>query len=153
MEVSLCHRYPCPGICVRVCHCPAGLVRSHQLLGMLRNRREFSRPRPSRHFGLPPERWPEVEFIPQARHNSGILNQPEHKKPTRYLPTRHDEYAAPSFSRNLKWLTSRAILIGFVVLMSVVIAWGFIENGPNLVPHYDPNPVNYPPYEWMWENR
>lgn len=35
---SLCGRRSCPGACTRVCHCSAGLARSHQLLGMYRNR-------------------------------------------------------------------------------------------------------------------
>jgi len=39
MIKSLCGRFPCPGICERVCHCPAGLERSHFLAGAYRNRR------------------------------------------------------------------------------------------------------------------
>ena len=64
---SLCGHYPCPRICVRVCHCPAGLARSRELLGMYRNRRLVLRSGLRPQGGLPPERWPEVEVISEAR--------------------------------------------------------------------------------------
>lgn len=54
MESSLCGKQSCPRVCVRVCHCPAGLARSRWLLGMLRNRREMSRDRALSHPTISP---------------------------------------------------------------------------------------------------
>lgn len=38
--VSPCGKQSCPYICVRVCHCPAGLARMRELLALARNKRE-----------------------------------------------------------------------------------------------------------------
>lgn len=72
--ISSCGRRSCPGVCARVCHCPAGLARSREQFAMYRNRRLALR------FGLRPaggpprQRWEDVEFLPPVKHDFGALN-------------------------------------------------------------------------------
>lgn len=148
----LCGKRSCPRVCVRVCHCPAGLARSRQLLAMQRNRREMSQPRTFRLSALSPDYLAKVDFTSEARHHFGVLNQPKHKHLAEHYPTHNYHYAALPFTRVLRPFTSFALLIGFMVALTIVLVTGYILNGANLVPHYEPTPVNYPPYEWMWEN-
>lgn len=80
MVSSLCGKRSCPSICVRVCHCPAGLARSHWLAGMLRNKREMSRPRASLSPALSPAREYDSEFESETR---DPLNQTRSRVMTR----------------------------------------------------------------------
>ena len=73
MLTSLCGQRYCQHICSRVCHCPAGLARSHELLGMYRNRRLVSGPRASPPAPLTPEYQAEVEAPSEPRTPLSIL--------------------------------------------------------------------------------
>jgi len=92
---SLCGRRSCPGVCSRVCHCPAGLERSRQQFAQYRNKllavRQGLRPQVAVAVDCDPEFAPES----QTRACCGVLNQPEHKRPPRFYRTHYvpDELA------------------------------------------------------------
>ncbi|KKL05090.1 hypothetical protein LCGC14_2609520 [marine sediment metagenome] len=67
MKKSLCGKSSCPEACVRVCHCPIGLVRSRELFAMYRNRREMSRPRTLADRPYPSGVDPDTGEISEAR--------------------------------------------------------------------------------------
>jgi len=142
--LSLCHRRVCPGACVRVCHCPLGLWRSHQLFDMYRNRRLVItlglRPR----GGLSPSRWSDVEFQPNAEQDFGSLNQPEQGWRRLYYPTHNYHPQPPIKGFAVKSFGSWAFLVGFLVLLAAVIAYGLATYGTNLVPFYHVPNVNLP---------
>lgn len=146
MLETLCGLRSCPSICQRVCHCPAGLARSHELLGMLRNSREMSKSRASLYSVFPPERWGGVEFIPEARLNFGVLNQPEHGRPSQFYPTHNYRQAPVPYTRQLKSYTAWAFLTGLLVFMGIVILLGLAINGGDFVPDYEPPQIYF--QEW-----
>lgn len=190
MKETLCGKRKCPGLCQRVCHCPAGLERSRELLGMLRNRREMSRPRASLYSLFPPERWSRVEFVSQARaplsrlrsrvmsqanwyhyhagltrsqalklswaeakqvtlpvkHNFGALNQPEHGKPSRYLPTHNYHQDPLPYTRQLKSYASCTVLVALLLFIGIVVLLGLTINDGDFAPGYEP-PQTYS-QEW-----
>ena len=151
VAISLCGQSPCPRVCTRVCHCPAGLLRSREQFAMYRNRREISQTRVSPYRPVPPGENPITGEISQTRHYLGQLKEgvlynligakkyPVSHKPTKYV------------NRCLKPLASWAILTGFLAFMSIVILIGLLVYGPSLSPTYEIEPVYTPPY-WM-ENR
>jgi len=67
VQTALCGKQSCPSICVRVCHCPAGLARSHQLAAAYRNRRVMSKPRASPAVPLSPAYQAKVEAPSEPR--------------------------------------------------------------------------------------
>lgn len=143
---SLCGKSPCPRLCQRVCHCPAGLARSHELAGMYRNRREKSKPRASLLFLFPRERWHEVEFISQSRHNFGVLNQPQHKKPSRLLPTHNYRQQSVPYTRQFKPFTSIIFTTIILLIMGLVVFFGVLANDGDFCPGYEPPPIYH--QEW-----
>lgn len=147
MKDSLCGKKKCPGICIRVCHCQAGLARSKELLGMLRNRREMPGVETSLYSLFPPERWHEVEFQYEARHQSGVFNQPEHKKPPRFYHTHFEPKKVVPYTRALKPLLSWAFVTGLFVFIGIVILLGLAINGGDFAPGYEP------PQIYTWDSR
>lgn len=105
---------------------------------MQRNRREMSRPRASLSSPLSPEYQAQVEFISEARHNFGVLNQPQHGKPSQFYPTHNYRQSAPLYGRILKLNTSWTILVAFLIFMALVIAFGLHISGGDFVPGYEP---------------
>lgn len=93
--------------------------------------------------------WAECKQLPSpVKHDFGILNEPERKKPRHFYPTHNYRQAKPPYSRNLKFLTSWAILTATLILISLVLLWGRVINGPNLVPDYETENA-YPVYDWI----
>ena len=138
MKTSLCGKNPCPGICSRVCHCPAGLARSRQLAGMLRNRRLALRSGLRTQGGLPPEQWAEVEFISQTRHNFGVLHQPNRKKPSQDYPTHIEpKPSVPYTSWAKQWLAPVSVSV-ILAIMGLVVFFGIVANQGNFAPGYEP---------------
>lgn len=142
MTVSLCGKQPCPRICIRVCHCPAGLARSHELAGMYRNRREISRGRASRLLPSSEARQSQVEFIPEAQHNFQLLNQPQHRKQLLTFPTRYERQTPPPYTKNLKLQTSTAFLIALLIFTAIVVGIGLYISQGDFTPNYEP-PASY----------
>lgn len=143
MSNSLCGENSCPRICVRVCHCPAGLARSRTLLGMQRNRREMSRARASPHPVLSRAREYDDEFTPEALHNPGTLNYPGHSGPIRHFPT-HDWKQANSYGqKGLGTFSSTASFIWLLLFMSIVVLIGITLNGGNFIQGYTPPETFY----------
>ena len=91
MKRSLCGHHPCPGICSRVCHCPAGLARVRWLYLLRRGYRGGSETRASPQSLFPRERWHEVEFSPQKKHPYYALNAPESLTVPHTCPTHNWE--------------------------------------------------------------
>lgn len=142
MRDSLCGKSPCPRICVRVCHCPAGLARSRELAGMSRNRRLAVRGKGGVSPSLTPEYQEQVEFVSQARHYFGAINQPERRKFPRFYPTHNYRQAKPPFGHALKFVSTWSLLMAFLVFMCLVLTWGVITYGPSLTPSYEvPNVI------------
>lgn len=150
MSRSSCGRRTCPGICVRVCHCPAGLARSHQLLTALRNRRELFRSRPLNGRPCPPNVNLNTGEILDIDHHFNALVKPTRRRPFRYQPTGREPRQSGYGSRNIQWLTSATILTGFLVLVAILLTYGFIVNGTSITGHYQvPNVNTYDP--WWYE--
>lgn len=147
MQSSLCGRYPCPGVCVRVCHCEAGLERSREEFAMYRNRREIYRTRASPNPSIPFGVNPETGEIYRTRYSLGRLKEavlsnvfgtkeyPERRKPSKYG------------TRSLQSVSSWAPLLAFLILLWLVLTWGFILLGDNLVPTYTVPNVIYQDWE------
>ena len=181
MKASCGQKY-CPRICSRVCHCPAGLARSRQLAGMLRNRRLALRSGLRTQGGLPPERWAEVEAPSEPRspfdilrskvmtsanwyrwhanctpsqayklswaewkqvripdrHNFGVLNQPNRKKPSRDYPTHIEpKPSVPYTSWAKQWLAPVSVSV-ILAIMGLVVFFGIVANQGNFAPGYEP---------------
>lgn len=144
MVKSLCGQYPCPRVCVRVCHCPAGMERVHFLWLLRRGYRPASEPRPSSSRPCPPNVDPTTGEISQPRHYLGKVKEavlynlfgaqqyPKRRRPIRYGTT------------NLKPYASTAILTCLLAFVAIVIAFGFLVNGPQIIPGYEvPNVIAY----------
>lgn len=144
MTESLCGRSHCGHLCSRVCHCPAGMERIHYLWLLRRVERgqylkpattppvsslkpdPISRPCP---LGVNPM----TGEILEVGHGACSLNQPQHKKPSRHLPTHSYRQAAPPFGRVLKPVTVWAFLAGFLVFMTLVLTFGLIAGSGTLI--------------------
>lgn len=124
MPVSLCGKSPCPGICERVCHCPAGLARSHWLAGLYRNRR-----------------------LVLKRGSSPSLIESEARPHQReHYPISKAKQEAVPYTRNLKPYTSAAVLAGLLLFMGIVVLIGITLNDGDFAPGYEPPRTYY--QEW-----
>ncbi len=123
--ISLCGQVPCPAVCVRVCHCPAGMARVHWLWLIRRGYRVGERPVP----------WMR-SHPPEPIDRSKLT-----------FPTHTEKQAAIYGTSQLKPWASRAVLLSILAFMAIVLLIGFITNGPNLVPHYRAPDIYY------WESR
>lgn len=143
MKDSLCGKTPCPRVCVRVCHCPAGLARSHEHFAMYRNRREMSQGRASPSRPCPPNVDPTTGEISEARHFIGKIKEqalfnlfgppqfPKHRKPSKYGGRLLSPYA------------STAILAGLLTFIGIVVLLGLLINQGDFAPNYEPQKGNY----------
>lgn len=173
MLKSLCGKFPCPELCVRSCHCPAGRERAAWLLAQQRNRRLVL----GGGFRRPPG-------TPQFKHNIGALNAPIHRrskaKPSqaRLFPAaekaplwmrvrsgsegllfdpyighkeasrRADKYWTANVRKSFPSLLAFLVIILF---MSLVVFFGVIAFDADFIPGYKPEPGYSPPY-WLEDN-
>jgi len=135
VKASLCGRYPCPGICERVCHCPAGLERVDWLWLLRRGYRGRSEARTA----SPPPSPPSVN-------TSDTLNQPRQKRPPKFYRTHNDKQAAVPYTRNLKPFASAIILTALLAFMGIVVLLGIVFYGGDLAPSYEPPQIYF--REW-----
>ena len=181
MKASCGQKY-CPRICSRVCHCPAGLARSKELLAMYRNKRLMSKPMASPALPLTAEYQAKIEApseprtplsilrsrvmsranwyhyhagctrsqacrlswaewkqvtIP-VRHNFGVLNQPNRKKPSQHYPTHIEpKPSVPYTSWAKQWLAPVSVSI-ILAIMGLVVFFGIVANQGNFAPGYEP---------------
>lgn len=150
MKGSLCGKDPCPAICVRVCHCPAGLARSRWLLAMQRNKREMSKPRAS-----PAHPWPQTKgqqyCLPsEPRHSFGAINAPQHRQPNRVIKGRDTGTFRRPDTGNLTWVTNPTLLIISLLLLALVLAGAYLVNGPQFIPNYEPPHIEVPDNYGAW---
>lgn len=85
LRKSLCGKYPCPHICSRVCHCPAGEERVRWLWFVRRGERGQLR-------RLPPQ---EVEMS-EARAYIRQETRPKSQRAPRFYPTHKAEQGRPA---------------------------------------------------------
>lgn len=122
MLSSLCGHSPCPSICVRVCHCPAGQARVHWLWLLRRGYR----------VGDPVHPWQKKWY------------HPDENKPKRFYPTHNWKQQPVYGTSSLKLWASPAILSIILVFMSIVIGLGLLIYGPSLHPYYEvPNIITW----------
>jgi len=138
MVKSLCGQYPCPRVCVRVCHCPAGMERVHFLWLLRRGYRPASEPRPSSSRPCPPNVDPTTGEISQPRYSKAHFKEdimsflfgkkiyPKRRKPTRYGTLALKPYASTAI------LTCLLVFIGIAVLLGTIILEG------DFAPGYEP---------------
>lgn len=158
MIKSLCSKYPCPSLCSRVEHCPAGQERIHWLWLVRRGERgQLSRrplyPRPeseARAFAtLSDGRQVNTTTgeISKARTLSSKLKEgffynvfgPE-KYPRTHRPFRYGR-------RLWKPYASCAALTALLLFIGVVVGIGLLLNGGDFAPGYEP-PSTPAWYEW-----
>lgn len=151
MVVALCKKRSCPSICHRVCHCPAGLERSHQLLGQLRNRRLFLKGGFNKPSVFPRGRWREVEVDGTCSREPNQGNCLEGYPPRRLFPFHYQEIGSPRLASSMFAYKNWWLAVIFAVIIAAVVAFGFLAGGGNLSLGYTADQPNYPPCEWMWE--
>lgn len=148
MRGSICGHSPCPAICVRVCHCQAGLARSRWLLAMQRNKRDMSKPRSAPAYPWPQTKGQQYRLPSEPRHSFGAINAPQYKKPNRLSKGRDTGEIPNPITRNLNWLTNPTLLIGFLLLLVLVLTYGYLVNGSQLIPTYEVPHISVPDTPW-----
>ena len=122
---SLCGKYPCPGLCSRVEHCPAGQERVQWLWLVRKGERGQLSRRPL--------------YRPS--------NLPKDQRPVRFLPTHRAEQSKPMFSRSVRMISSPVFWLAFLLFVGLVVGIGLALNGGDFAPDYEaPSTPAY--YEW-----
>lgn len=129
MIESLCKHYPCPHICSRVEHCPAGQERVHWL--WLHRRVESKARHPISRF----KRCREAVLY-------NVFGAEKYPKPTK--PINYGSGAMFAFKSSL------ALLI-FALIFALVLGFGFLLNGGSLQPNYEADPNEGPNVEWQYD--
>jgi len=138
MESSLCGRSPCPQICVRVCHCEAGLARSRWLLARQKEKRELSRTRAA----SKPRKAP--AWLKASSSLLGALfGQHIGRKETQRRGTAALRKKAPTLGLSCNFL------IATLLLLALVLAWGYLQYGSSLTPVYKAE--NVITYDYWWQ--
>lgn len=88
--------------------------------------------------------WKQVSFIP--KHNFGALNQPEHKRPSRLLPTHYYHQTPVPYTAALKPFASGLFLTILLFIFGLVVLFGLHVNQGNFVPDYKPPQIYF--QEW-----
>ena len=133
---SLCGKYPCPHLCSRVEHCPAGQERVRWLWFVRRGEGGQLSRRP-----LPPV--PESE----ARAYVHRETRPKDQRPVRFFPTHRAEQSKPLYTRNIKRLGSPVYWLAILLFIGLVVGIGLALNGGDFAPDYEA-PSTPAHYEW-----
>lgn len=113
---SLCGKSPCPGLCARVEHCPAGQDRVQWLWLVRRGERGQLSRRP---------------LLPQ-------LHRPKSQRPRKLFKTHGTEQSKPPYTRNLRVLASPVTLLVILLFIGLVVGIGLALNGGDFAPGYEP---------------
>lgn len=128
LNKSLCGKDPCPSVCSRVCHCPAGQARVHWLWLLRRGYRVSDTP------------------IPWMRRRESKPRDPTKQ----FCPTHDYETSKAPYSRNTRHLLNPLFISAILLIIGITLFIGYLVNGNNLVGHVEPDPGPAPQYPWMF---
>jgi len=164
VKLSLCKHYPCPRICSRVCHCPAGMERVRWLYFVRQGYRAESKARSSSGIPDPYAEANKVKldlgskYLDEATGEivplfSGDVHGSEPHKVKQSCPTTSADITKRGLPSSMFAYKSGLAFLIFALIFGAILAVGFLLNGGSLQPSYEADLADSPNVEYQYERR